>query len=137
MAKLTRIFAVAAFVLGLGLAAAQSTSAAHEDGEDPADETTVLANAFVQANLATVTQANTNSQNAVNAIVVVQSANCAAGDDADDNDCANLQYSNVEATQVNVQDQEVFQANVSAIDQENFAAGVDQAIDDDDDDAAE
>ncbi len=141
MAKLTRVFAVAAFVLGLGLAAAQSTSAqtaadGGNGGEDPVNET-FLVNLFVQANDADVDQDNDNSQNAANVIAVVQSANCAAGDDADDNDCVNAQYSNVEATQVIVQEQDVFQANVSDIDQDNFAAGVDQAIDDDDDDAAE
>ncbi len=137
MAKLTRVFAVAAFVLGLGLAAAQSTSAAHEDGEDPADTTTVLANLVAQANQATVDQDNDNEQNAANVIAVGQEASCTVGDNSNYNTCINIQTSVVVADQVNVQDQDVDQANAADVDQANFAAFVDQAIDDDDDAAAE
>ena len=130
MAKLTRVFAVAAFVLGMGFAAAQSTSAQTAaggggGGEDPID-LTVLANLFVQANQATVTQSNANSQNAANVIAVDQSASCTVGDYGYDNTCSSYQTSVVIAEQSIDQDQDVDQDNDSDVDQDNDADDVEQ-----------
>jgi hypothetical protein len=128
MAKLTRVFAVAAFVLGLGLAAAQSTSAqtaAPPPEEDPI-VVTVLANLFAQENAATVTQANANEQNAANVIAVDQSASCTTGNNSIGATCINIQTSVVIAEQDIDQDQDVDQENDSEIDQENEAEDVEQ-----------
>jgi hypothetical protein len=129
MAKLTRVFAVAAFVLGLGLAAAQSTSAqtaANGGGEEDPFDLTVLANLFVQDNAATVDQDNANAQNAANVIAVDQSASCTVGNNSNYNTCLNIQTSVVIAEQDIDQEQDVEQENDSEIEQENEAEDVEQ-----------
>ena len=129
MAKLTRVFAVAAFVLGLGLAAAQSTSAqtaADGGGEEDPFNLTVLANLFVQANDATVDQSNANEQNAANVIAVGQSSTCTVGNYSDYNTCTTEQTSVVIAEQDIDQEQDVEQENESEIEQENEAEDVEQ-----------
>ena len=130
MAKLTRVFAVAAFVLGLGLAAAQSTGAQTAQNappeEEPVNVTTILANLFVQANQATVTQSNANEQNAANVIAVGQSSTCTVGNYSDYNTCTTEQTSVVIAEQDIDQEQDVEQENDSEIEQENEAEDVEQ-----------
>ena len=121
MAKLTRSFAVAAFVLGIGFAAAPGASATHEG-----EEHEVRFNVFAQENLAFVGQFNANNQTAVNAVLVDQEA--AGGDGGADGaggDAAN--DADIEDVDQDIdQDQDVDQENETDNDQENETDDIDQ-----------
>ena len=131
MAKVTRLFAVFAFVLGVGLVVARDASANHNAEHQP----DLLANVFAQVNAAEVTQVNNVSQDAVQVVAIVQVAECDPGNrDNRDAGCDTAQVVVIDdLTQASLQNIEgVTQANVSAIDQGNAAAGVDQSNVDDD-----
>ena len=124
MAKLTRVFAVAAFVLGIGFAAAPGASANHEEVDHE-----VRFNVFAQANLAFVSQVNANDQTAVNAFLVGQDATGGAGDAGGDA----VNVADIEDVDQDIdQDQDVDQENETDLDQENEADDVDQENEADD-----
>ncbi len=127
MAKLTRAFAVAALVLGIGFAAAPGASANHE-GVDHEDRF----NVFAQANLADTFQVNENDQTAVNAFLVGQDATGGAGgaggaDGAGGAGGDAVNVAEIEDVDQDIdQDQDVDQENETDIDQENEADDIDQ-----------
>ncbi len=121
MAKVTRLFAVVAFVLGIGLAGAPRASANHDDQDDQ----NTLANVFAQVNAAEVTQVNNVSQDAAQVAVAAQVADCTTN--RRHSDCDINQNQNVDVDQeIDQEIDDVDQANAALVDQDNTARNVDQ-----------
>ena len=122
MAKVTRLFAVVAFVLGIGLVVARDASANHGG---PHDDQNTLANVVAQVNAADVTQVNNVEQNAAQVAVAAQVADCTTN--RRNSDCNINQNQNVDVDQeIDQEIDDVDQANAALVDQNNDARNVDQ-----------
>ena len=125
MAKVTRLVAVFAFVLGVGLVVARDASADHT----PEHQTDLFANVFAQVNAAEVTQVNNVSQGAVQVVAIVQAAECNPDNQDDQGGACDTAQAVVldDVNQVSLQNIEDFdQGNAALIDQDNTATDVEQ-----------
>jgi hypothetical protein len=125
MAKVTRLVAVFAFVLGAGLVVARDAGATHTPEHQP----DLLANVFAQVNVAEVTQVNNVAQGAGQAVVIAQAAQCDPGNpDNPDAGCDTAQVVVVDDLgQLSAQNiEDVGQGNAAVIDQDNTATDIEQ-----------